>query len=267
VKTKELSSETLVRYIQGEMTRSESEETERLIADSRRAQERVAELRSLMDELARPPSWAGSVDLVPDLRERIARGDAPRPAARRLTRWFVGGGGLATAAAVIAFLAWPAPQEEGFRRKGGAVVDADRWVGIQAARPGAGGTAEMVTPGGHIGRGELQISYTNLGPEPYAFLMVFAIDAAGQVLWFYPAYERAGTDPAAIPIDAAAERLLPDIVEHAPAPGRLVLCGLFLRRQLSVGQVEAALAARAPGPGQRLPFPETGQHCVDLESP
>ena len=38
---REVSNEVLVRYLQGEMTRSESEETERLVADSRRAQASV----------------------------------------------------------------------------------------------------------------------------------------------------------------------------------------------------------------------------------
>jgi hypothetical protein len=267
VKRRELSSETLVRYLQGEMTRSESQETERLIADSQRAQERVAELRGLIDELGRPPAWATSLDLVGDLRDRVARGEARAAAPRRSRRWLVGGAaaGMLVAAAAVVLLLQPAPGDDGFRRKGAAAaLDPDRWVGIQVMRAGA--PPEPVAPGGYVGSTGLQISYTNLGPQPYAFLMVFAIDADGRVLWFYPAYERAGTDPAAIAIEAgAADRLLPDVVEHDLAPGRLVLCGLFLRHALTVGRVEAAIAGLAPAPGQRLPFPGTGQHCFHLE--
>ncbi len=115
---------------------------------------------------------------------------------------------------------------------------------------------------------ELQISFTNLGPQPYAFLMVFTIDASREVRWLYPAYEQAGTDPPAIPIAAGvADIVLPDLVEHDFARGRLVVCGLFLRRALRVGAIETALGGLPPGPGERLPVPDSGQHCFDVEVP
>ncbi len=284
----ELSSEQLVRYVQGEMTRSESEEAERLIADSRRAQERVAELRAMMEELRRPPEWAASVDLVPAIRARAVRDEAAR-SQRVGRRWWAAGGvtALATAAAIALMVrpdaevggegdvtsapssaASPAPpMQGGLRPKGGAAADPDRWVGIQLARA-AGDDFEAVTAGATLEPGGLRVSYTNLGPQPYAFLMVFAVDASREVRWLYPAYERAGTDPAAIPIAASvADIILPDLIEHDFARGRLVVCGLFLRRALRVGAIEAALGERQPAPGERLPVAESGQHCFDVEVP
>jgi hypothetical protein len=262
----ELSTETLVRYLQGDLTRSESEETERQVADSRRAQERLGELRAMMDELGRPPDWAASVDLVGALRGRLERAPARRPP-RRALRWAAGGGARA-AAAVLALVALPsdAPAPE-VRSKGAAAAgDPDRWVGIQLARPHDGG-AQRIEPGARLGAGELQVSYTNLGPQPYSHLMVFAVDVSGRVSWLYPAYEEEGTSPPAIAIErGVAERVLPDLVEHDFAAGRLAVCGLFLRRPLTVGAVEAALGGQQPAPGYRLPFPNSGQHCLDLET-
>ena len=60
----EVSTGELVRYLQGEMTRSESEETERRVADSRRAQEKLAELRQMTEALRRPPDWVAATDLT-----------------------------------------------------------------------------------------------------------------------------------------------------------------------------------------------------------
>jgi hypothetical protein len=257
--TGELSTETLVRYLLGEMTRSESEDAERAIADSRRLQARVAELRAMMDELARPPEWVARADLVGEVRTRMAR---PREVPARRRGWVLGGMAVAAAALAILFVRGSVARDgSGFRVKGSAAADPDRWVGIELSR----GDARPIAPGQRLSAGELMVRYTNLGPAPFDYLMVFAVDAAGQVAWFYPAYERAGTDPAAIRIERGAA-LLPDLIRHEFAPGRLTVCGLFLRRPLTVGKVEAALAGRQPAPGERLRFSDAGQHCFDVEA-
>jgi hypothetical protein len=288
-----------VRYLQGELSRSESEEVERLIADSRRAQERVTELRAMMDELRRPPEWVDEVDLVAAVNERLAgEGGTPHGGARskpgrmRAARWLGGGGAALAAAAAIVFVARAADRDAettaeatsgqeragpatrsgppiGIRRKG--VVqpgDPDRWVGIELARAGTGTAPEVVVAGARLAPGELSVTYTNLGPAPFSHLMVFAVDAAGEVRWLYPAYERAGTDPTAIAIAGGAAQVpLPDLIEHDFRAGRLLVCGLFLRAPLAVSQVEAALGGRQPAPGVRLPFPHAGQHCFEVEVP
>jgi anti-sigma factor RsiW len=301
----ELSTRTLVRYLQGELTRSESEEVERQVADSRRAQERVAELRAIMDELRRPPEWVDAVDLVPALNEHLARegtpgaeraGPRPGAARRRAARWLGGGAGAALMAAAAIVLVARAVEREpeteqptkeasrapdragraagsdlpiGIRRKG--VVrpgDPDRWVGIELALARAGATPEVVAANARLAPGELSVTYTNLGPEPFSYLMVFAVDAAGEVRWLYPAYEREGTDPAAVAIaSGVAHAPLPDLIEHDFPAGRLLVCGLFLRAPLAVSRVEAALGRRQPAAGERLPFPDAGQHCFDVEVP
>ena len=284
-----LPTERLVRHVLGELTGEERDETEQRIADSRSEAERAAELRAMTEVLARPPAWVESVDLAGEIRDRIARGDgAPRTVGqpRTVRRWAMGGAGaVAVAAVAVLALGHDRPDTDGMsataaeragqdmqgvRSKGPgarAAEDPDRWVGIRLARATAGGAAVPVSPGDRIARGELQVSYTNLGPRPYSRLMVFAVDAAGQVRWLYPAYERADTDPEAIAIEpGAADAVLPDRIEHEFARGRLVVCGLFLRRPLTVRQVEAGLGGRQPEPGARLGFRDAGQHCFDLEA-
>jgi len=254
----EVSNEVLVRYLQGEMTRSESEETERLVADSRRAQARLDELRSMTDALGRAPDWIASTDLTASVAERVRA--APAPAARMPRRaiWLSAGVAAAAAAAVAAVVVMaPSRSVEEPRAKGGAAGDPDRWVGIGLA------SADGEPVGDHLPKGELMVKYTNLGPEPYSHLMVFAIDGGGEVRWFYPAYQEAGTNPAAIAIEpGATDRVLPDLVEHDFMRGGVVVCGLFLRRALTVREVEAALAGQAVTARGRLPFPGSGQHCA-----
>ena len=258
----EISNEVLIRYLQGEMTRSESEETERLVADSRRAQARLAELRAMTDVLRRPPDWVASVDLTGAVEQQIRRG-APAPAARspRRTLWW-SAGAVATAAAAVTLALLIAPKSDDPaepRAKGaaGATGDPDRWVGIAITTPDG-------TPvGERLPRGELMVRYTNLGPHPYSHLMVFALDPFGEVRWFYPAWQDADADPAAIAIEpGVADRMLPDAVEHSFPRGGVVICGLFLRRAATVREIERAIAGSVLTARSRLPIPGSGQHCI-----
>ena len=96
-------------------------------------------------------------------------------------------------------------------------------------------------------------AYRNAGRAP-AYALVFALDAAGDVHWLYPAFTDAATDPAAIALaPAPAPTLLADtVVLDEPAPGPLVLCSLVTAAPLHVSDIErmphalAALRARWP---------------------
>lgn len=257
----EVSTEELVRYLQGEMTRSESEETEKRVADSRRAQERLAELRQMTDALRRPPDWVASTDLTAGVASRVRQVESSTERRRpRRALWLSAGAAVAAAAAIL-FVAAPwrseAVQPEEPRAKGGAATDPDRWVGIALAN------ADGEPIGDTMPRGGLMVSYTNLGPEPYSHLMVFALDGSGEIRWLYPAWQDEAANPTAIPIEpGASERVLPDVVEHEFMPGGVVVYGLFLRRAATVREVEAALAGKAWTARNRLPFPDSGQHWI-----
>jgi hypothetical protein len=128
--------------------------------------------------------------------------------------------------------------------------------------PTARGTAVAVAPSVHLyrvvgpGRSEpvgdqiarhdgLLVAYSNPG-EMYDRLMVFAIDERYQLYWFYPAFQRAGEDPEAVPI--AHQRAgveLGEEISHPFPPGKLRLVALFLDRPLRVSQVEALVGELA----------------------
>jgi len=91
--------------------------------------------------------------------------------------------------------------------------------------------------------------------------MIFAVDGSGQVRWFYPAYQQAGTNPASISIQANANVPLAEVVRHPFAAGPAAFQALFSRRPLHVEEVEAWLA-RQPPANSALPWPETYRQIV-----
>jgi hypothetical protein len=74
--------------------------------------------------------------------------------------------------------------------------------------------------------------------------MVLAVDGRGGVHWYYPAYERLGEDPAAVPIRARALGVeLGEEIRHPLPPGRLQVIALFLPAPRRVLDVERDVAA------------------------
>jgi hypothetical protein len=81
--------------------------------------------------------------------------------------------------------------------------------------------------------------------------MVFAVDAAGEVHWIYPAYLDPNTDPTSIELPPSrAEQRLPDQVELAdPAAGPLRLITIVSPAPIHVSEIERStddLPARFP---------------------
>jgi hypothetical protein len=101
----------------------------------------------------------------------------------------------------------------------------------------------------------LLFSYTNLGRDPLANLMIFGVDSRAGVHWFYPAYEREGSNPSSISIaKGAAQAPLAELIQDEFSPGPLTIHALFSNRPLQVLEVEGwlksdpygKLAARVP---------------------
>lgn len=77
-------------------------------------------------------------------------------------------------------------------------------------------------------------------------LAVFAVDAAQQVHWFYPAHDGSTPEPESIRIAASPSvQTLPDgVVLEAPAPGRMVIYAVFSDHPHTVSGIEARVAQR-----------------------
>src|SRR5262245_3479774 len=173
--------------------------------------------------------WQGILAAAQALPERRARALIPA-----LT--------LAGAVALVVLVPYarrtPAPVE-----RGGPAGAAPGLPAVHVFRSLPGGKSAPVTDRIGAGDGWL-IAYSNPGTDA-RWLMVFAVDEACGVRWFHPAYERAGENPAAVPIRTGENGVeLGEEIRHALRPGRLGVFGLFLREPLKVLAVEDAVRAR-----------------------
>lgn len=140
-----------------------------------------------------------------------------------------------------------------------------RSVGAHRAEPLGGGAGSIQARDG------LLFAYSN-GDPTLDHLMVFAVDSRYGVHWYYPAYQRAGEDPAAIPIlrgTAGAE--LGEEIRHDLPPGPVRVYAIFMPDARRVLEVEAMLRRLVEEPRRsateevRLPIPGAVQQSELLE--
>jgi hypothetical protein len=261
---------TLAAYVEGELGVSEARAIEAATAGSEELRAELERLRQLRLALGTVDEEVAATDLVPRVREAIAREAPPTRGTGggsfRFAFALVGGGLACSAAVVLVLFARP----DDFRAKGGATVEEDAWVGIHVLRARESG--QPVRAEGALSASDaLVFAYSNAGPHPFSHLLIFGVDERGEVHWYHPAHENAGADPASRPIEARADVELREAVRHRLRPGPLALYALFSRSPLRVSEVEAAVAglvragtwsARSP---RRLAFPQSAQKLVRLE--
>ena len=238
-----LASETLAAYLERELSPSETQRLEDMLARDADAQRRLEQLRHIRDALSAPEPELESIDLV--LAVQTAQRLPERTPPRRSIWWLLGGGVTATAAALLLAFGvdtgqW-SPSEFRAKSGGSELPDPRRWTAVQVYQVSAGGEPQQLSERVSANDGFL-FSYTNLGPEPFEYLMIFAVAASGQVSWFHPSYETVGTNPTSIHIEKGrAEVPLKEVIEHDFAPGPLSIYALFTRQPMRVLEVEAWL--------------------------
>jgi hypothetical protein len=258
-----LDTQKLAAYLQGEVTASEERAIDGALRGDASARKRLEELRQVCDGLTAPIPELERLDLAKRVRARLAE---PEPSSSKRGRpwmWTLSAA-AALAGALFVGLA-PQPADSEFRAKsGGVATDGSRWAGVQIHRVSDTGKSERLKDR-LTARDGLVFSYSNLGPAPFDYLMIFAVDARGKVSWYYPAYERHGTDPSAVPIGkSASESRLPDLVRHDHAPGPLAIYGLFAKHPVRVSEVEAWLDAHGARIASAPPLAETSLHVVEV---
>ena len=76
-----------------------------------------------------------------------------------------------------------------------------------------------------------------------AFLMIFAIDGAGHLAWYHPAWTDPADNPTAVPITKQIGfKELPEAVRHSLQGRSLTVHALFMDKALDVRTVEARAA-------------------------
>lgn len=220
--------------------------------------------RQLLDDLeAAPELQASEHEFVERVMAECATGaasgsSAPAARMRRLLPWATG---LLAAAAAVTLALMPAQHEdvgEHMQARGGnagaSVPLSSASADVYLAR---GATLQRLADA-TLGTGDrLAVRVVNKTPEKRYF-MAFAIDAAGDVHWLFPAYEDATKNPEAPELPAQQEaRVLPETVELiAPAEGKLRMVSMLTERRLNVKEVEGRLQSLPKLPLARV-FPES----------
>jgi hypothetical protein len=217
------------------------------------------EVRNQVAEAVSSPQVSHG-DLGRLVEQRIAAGEAMRRGlwAHLWATSALWRGGLAVGAfATVALLFVVPAADDDFRAKGVATVR-DPNVGVQAyvVRDNALPRRFDGTLGADDG---LLFAYRNDGAEPYSYLLIFAVDPAGELYWYYPAHIQEGGAPSSVRVSRAAEPLeLHELTRHHLPAGPLFIYGLFTRSPLRVPDVEAALdearVRRRWTPGDELPL-------------
>lgn len=169
--------------------------------------------------------------------ERIARSlGLARP--RRSPAQWMAALGMAAAVAMALLVVLPRLGDEGYQARGGgdaAIASELRVFRVE------GGAGSALGADAAIQRGdELAFAYRN--PLGRAWLLVFAVDATGNVYWFHPAWTDAAEDPLAIPATRSEELVeLPSATAHAWSASPVTVYAWLSDQRRSVREVEAVL--------------------------
>jgi hypothetical protein len=247
-----LTDRDVVELAEGAVTASEVAQLEESLARFPAARQRLERVRAVAGHLG-DVSAIEDVDLLPDLRRRLVEEGGSRPGRHRSRWWSPRVFGLAAAAAALAVLlptvlldrrhAAMGPENEYRAKSALPAHDArSRWIALNAFRLSGEAAPQPIHDVLHKEDG-LLFSYTNLGPEPFSYLMIFGIDEDRHVYWYYPAFLDARDNPKGIDIVKGGSRVgLQEVIAHPYREGTLILFGLFSDRAVSVSDIE--LAAR-----------------------
>ncbi|HEX2733805.1 MAG TPA: hypothetical protein VHM70_19480 [Polyangiaceae bacterium] len=251
---KDVATEDLAAYLEEQLGEEQRALLDAALAHDSDAQRRLEQLKRIRDLLSAPAPELDGIDLVRGVKQALL---VPAPARRaRFNAWVVSG--LAAAAGIVLAVGILARErDEEFRPKAALTPEAERWAGVQVHHLTQAGKAERI--GAVLQKQEaLAFSYTNGGPMPFEYLMIFAVDAQRQVHWFYPAYQVLGTDPESIQIGkGVTEQLLPDIIRQPFATGELTFHALFSRHPQRVLEVEGWLTKLEAGQVLEAPNAES----------
>jgi hypothetical protein len=262
----QIGTETLAAYLEGELPESESARLDADLREDADAQRRLEQVGRIRNVLRRQDSELEGIDLVLGVRQALL--EQPRHEPKRGARWLAAGG-VAAAAGVTLYAALRPPavdlSEFQSRSVSTNAADATRWAGVKVYRLRERTGPELLH--GALAPGDgLLFAYTNLGAEPFDYLMLFAVGASGQVHWFYPAYEQPDRNPQSIGIEhAKADMMLNEVVRHRYAAGPLFVYALFSRKPLGVLEVEAWLEQQHGQPPNRTPFGDASLQHVRVE--
>jgi hypothetical protein len=176
-------------------------------------------------------------------RERLARAlglsaQVQRPRRRGL-RWTIGSLSAVGAAVLLLVVTSPTHPKDGIASRGNGIENRES---LEVAVFRVKGERESMRASDVVSSAdELAFAYRN--DVGKAFLMIFAIDGAGHVAWYHPAWTDPADNPKALPITKQVGfKELPEAVRHALQGTSLTVHSLFMDKALDVRAVEARVA-------------------------
>ncbi len=226
-----------------------------------RCREAVNEHQQLVGRIAAP---IPGLDVEQSVAQVMARLDEPPRVATVLPFWrrpravLMAAVPLAAAATLLAVLSLhsAAPPRAEYAARGGPPAEPFAKVGVTVHALGP--PQQRLADGARFsGASGLMTSFTNLDEGVSPYLLLFAVDARGQVHWLQPGHTDPTRDPEAIRLPYAREpTALPETVAlESPAPGEMRILSIVSRQPLKVSEVdplppsklsEEALRARWP---------------------
>jgi hypothetical protein len=158
---------------------------------------------------------------------------------RRGVRWAVGTLSAVGALALVLVVTLARDPKNGMVARGKGVENAES---LEVAVFRVKGERESMRVSDVVSAGdELAFAYRNEVGK--AYLMIFAIDGAGQLAWYHPAWTDPGANPSAVPITKQVGfKELPEAVRHPLQGTLLTVHALFMDKALDVRAVEARAA-------------------------
>lgn|GEM_PF-6303479 len=156
-----------------------------------------------------------------------------------------------------------------FREKGGAAQNSDRYVSVSIYRQTADG---FVAVGATVPNDSgLAFAYTNRSETHFDRLLLFAMDDAFNVYWYYPAWADPRRNPAAVSIKTGDSIQLPEAIKHHYLGKSIRVFALFSKGDPATVRDVESLAKELQKAGKdvatmtRFPLGEGGQHSIVLE--
>jgi hypothetical protein len=181
-------------------------------------------------------------------RERLARSlgfGADTRGRTRLSRWTGATLAMVGAAVLLVLVVGPFPGAGSRPVARGGRVDGAGALGVAAFRIHGGSQS---TPIEHTVSADDELAFAYRNEVGKAFLMIFAIDSDGRVLWYHPAWTNPADNPKAVPITTQVGfKELPEAIRQPLRGPRLVLYSLFMDQPVDVRTVETRIAASAGG--------------------
>ena len=234
--------QTLAALLDGETTANETASLRAHLALCASCQAQLRRLETARDQLVAHGRSSPDPAFARDVLARVSN--------ERKTHWRLKPawalGMVAAAAVAVVWIRPHGAEDSGFAARGSAAPDSNAHaLGFEAFVHSGGPTAPgAVARAGDTLHARDGLSFVLYNRSRHAVrYLLFGVDSAGEVHWFYPAFPDARANPLAQELAAEPQMIsLPQgVVMDAPALGKFRLVALFVPRETSAKEVEVAL--------------------------